>query len=255
MEREGLMITGGECHKGFASSFFKMNYENRRPDLLIAADKGIETAVTFWKDYDCSLAFAVGDMDSVDQEVYETLKSRGTLVPSAAPETMAEEAVKIYREMQSSGGEKGLPILLTYPREKDATDTELAIALAKAAGVTKLTVLGALGGRADHMAANLGLLLYGKKHDMEITFVDEKNRIRLVSDSLTVSKKEQYGTTVSVLAYTDRVTGLTLEGMQYPLKDAVMERGSSLGISNVITEEEARIRVESGMVYVMECRD
>ncbi len=41
---------------------------------------------------------------------------------------------------------------------KDESDTELAIRAALARGADALTIVGGLGGRPDHLIANVGLL-------------------------------------------------------------------------------------------------
>ena len=49
-----------------------------------------------------------------------------------------------------------------------------------------------------------------------------------------------------------RVEGVCLEGFKYPLDNYCMSRFNSLGISNEITEAEARISFSDGIMVVVE---
>src|SRR5579863_7215660 len=80
-------------------------------DMLIAADSGAETALRLGHEP----AYIVGDFDSLDAQLVEQLRARGSRIITAAV-------------------------------EKDETDTELAVQLAIEQGATCITLLGALGG-------------------------------------------------------------------------------------------------------------
>jgi len=60
---------------------------------------------------------------------------------------------------------------------------------------------------------------------------------------------------VSLLPLTPVVTGITLEGFRYPLTNARLEIGQSLGISNVLEASEGAVTVGDGMLLVMFSRD
>src|ERR1700674_3042306 len=93
-------------------------------DMLIAADSGAETALRLGY----IPAFIVGDFDSLDRQLAEQLRARGSRI-------------------------------VTVEVEKDEPDTELAVQLALEQGATEITLLGALGGeRFDHAIANVLLL-------------------------------------------------------------------------------------------------
>jgi thiamine pyrophosphokinase len=51
------------------------------------------------------------------------------------------------------------------------------------------------------------------------------------------------------------VSGLTLQGMKYPLTDAKLNVFQSLGISNEIVEDEAKITWTDGYLLVIESKD
>ena len=82
---------------------------------------------------------------------------------------------------------------------KDDTDTEFVIREAIRRGATEITVLGATGTRLDHVLANVNLLGLGLEEGVSIQLVDKYNRIRMISDMIEITKKEQFGDYVSVL--------------------------------------------------------
>ncbi len=77
----------------------------------------------------------------------------------------------------------------------------------------------------------------------------------MIQKDLKLLKTEQYGTYVSLLPVTPEVTGITLTGMKYPLKDYTMKCYRTIGISNEILEDEAWIRLKNGTLLVMESKD
>src|SRR5439155_23558943 len=56
-----------------------------------------------------------------------------------------------------------------HPAEKDATDLELALDEAVAAGATEIVVVGGHGGRLDHLLANCALLASPRYADVTIS--------------------------------------------------------------------------------------
>ncbi|WGX77352.1 hypothetical protein [Paraclostridium sp. AKS81] len=44
---------------------------------------------------------------------------------------------------------------------------------------------------------------------------------------------------------------MTLEGLEYPLKDATIEYGDPIGISNVMESDKCRITVEKGTLLIV----
>ena len=85
--------------------------------------------------------------------------------------------------------------------------------------------------------------------------LDEHNRVRMIDGPIQIAKKEQYGKYVSLIPYSLQVEHLTLEGFVYPLSDFCLKGFCSLGVSNEITEEIAKITFEDGILIVIESRD
>ena len=116
-------------------------------DKIIAVDAGLEAVKALGLEPD----MIVGDFDTVKPEV-----------------------LAYYRRMEHI-------VWDTHQPEKDETDTELALLKAQATGCTEVVVLGATGGRMDHMLGNIHLLFPCLQKGMEhISWT-----ARTVSTSLT----------------------------------------------------------------------
>ena len=139
--------------------------------------------------------------------------------------------------------------------EKDDTDTEYAIREAIRRGAMEIVVIGATGTRIDHVLGNISLLGIGLEEQIKISLVDEHNRIRMINQPMTIRKEEQYGKYVSLIPFSEKVCGVTLRGLKYPLTDYTMGGFNSLGISNEIVSDEASISLSSGQLIVIESKD
>lgn len=138
----------------------------------------------------------------------------------------------------------------TYPAEKDETDLQIAISCALEKGLKNILVIGATGGRTDHFLANVFLLYWAKERGAAVVLEDENTRIRLLEGSLTV--KNRKNTYLSLLALCGDAQ-VSVSGVKYPLERATLPFGSTLGVSNEFTEENAHIEVHRGSVLVLEC--
>lgn len=136
---------------------------------------------------------------------------------------------------------------------KDETDTELAIKRAIARGATSITVYGGVGTRLDHSLANVHLL-YGLL-DLGISgrLMNPYNTVYLVSDEIILEGEK--GSLVSLIPFAGDVHGITTEHLGYPLSKATLKVGTSLGVSNYLTEKVAKISAQSGILIVICARD
>ena len=140
---------------------------------------------------------------------------------------------------------------LRAPCEKDDTDTMLAIKLALEEGYRNFLLLGATGGRLDHMLANISAAVYIAGHGGSCVIEDRFNRVHVLRDgSLTLRGLK--GQTLSVLSYTDEAQGVTLTGMKYPAKDYTMTSAFPIGVSNVVQSDECSVTVKRGVLLVIE---
>lgn len=142
-----------------------------------------------------------------------------------------------------------------YNPEKDNTDTDMALKLAIELKSSNITILGALGKRMDHAFSNVHILKEALKAKIPCQILDTYNRIYLVEGNITLQKSQTYGKYISLIPLTSIVKGLTLTGFKYPLKNASLPIGLSLGISNEIVEDVANIKLKKGILIVIESRD
>ena len=131
----------------------------------------------------------------------------------------------------------------TFPARKDFTDGEAALELALAQCDGCVWLLGVLGGRPDHQLANLLLPLHcAAPERVALAGGDWQGRY-LGPGRHTLRGRR--GDTVSLLPLS-RVSGLSLAGFEYPLRDHSADPGDSRTVSNVLEQEEARVTLERG---------
>jgi thiamine pyrophosphokinase len=188
-------------------------------DLLVGSDRGALFLVQQGFKPDISL----GDFDSVtDEELAEI----------------------------QAGSKK---FLSCDPIEKDLTDTEMAFQWALEQKPAEIKLLGALGTRFDHSLANIHLLRRGLELGVSCKIIDAYNEVVLIN-GLSVITKGSF-THISLLPLSLEVTGITLHGFVYPLQNATLTIGQSLGISNILQHEQGRIELESGYLLVIQSKD
>lgn len=214
--RHFFIVSGGYIEDDFVCRMI----EQEKPDMVLAADKGMDFFYRNQKKPD----IIVGDFDSAGAESLACFRAQNVQIRELMP-------------------------------MKDDTDTESAIRMALELGAEQITLFGATGSRLDHVLGNIELLGIGLAAGVPITIVDTCNRIRMTDKGMTLKRDEQYGKYVSLLPYGEKVEHLTLRGFRYPLHDAVLHGFCSLGVSNEIEEEEAEITFDGGILLVIESRD
>ncbi len=138
---------------------------------------------------------------------------------------------------------------LEYPAQKDKTDTQLLLEYLIKEEYTEIIVFAALGNRIDHALANIYLLEELDLAGVELKFVTPQESLELITDKKIISS--QKGKTISLLPITSQVTGVYLSGFKYELKDGTFQRGSTLGVSNLIYSNRAEIKVETGKLLMI----
>lgn len=190
-----------------------------KTDIVICCDSGLTHA----KALNIIPDYIVGDFDSVPEGLLDEYKSLG---------------VKIKK----------------YPAKKDVTDTYIGTELAISLGADDIVLLGALGGRLDHTLANIELLYFIWQRGAKGELSDERNSIRLVSGEALIEGEK--GDTISILPFDKKASGITTEGLFYPLLNGKLEKGGSVsGVSNVMAGKTASVKVEDGIIYIIRSRE
>ncbi|MBN2538507.1 MAG: thiamine diphosphokinase [Deltaproteobacteria bacterium] len=182
--------------------------------VIICADGAAQRL----KELDIVPDFIVGDMDSVDEDTLRYFETKGSRI-------------------------------IRHPADKDETDTQLALECAFEMNPDGIRIFGALGGRVDHMLANISLLVLCAKRGIDARIIDKQCELFVIDDLCVIDGKE--GETVSLLPLSSKVSGIQLEGFRYPLTDAVMEIGVPYGISNRLIGTRGTISVKSGYLLVI----
>jgi thiamine pyrophosphokinase len=117
----------------------------------------------------------------------------------------------------------------------------------------EIVLLGALGTRFDHSLANVHLLAKGLQEGILCRIVDAHNEVLLIDRRAEVRKGRF--SHVSLLPLSMEVTGITLEGFQYPLHNATLRIGQSLGISNVLLQDVGIVTIGQGRLLVIQSTD
>lgn len=200
------------------------NYDAIRPytvgaDLIVTADAGARHCLALG----LIPHLAVGDFDSGGPQLWAELRRLGVPVQSV-------------------------------PAEKDQTDSHLALQAALTGGATELVLLGATGGRLDHTLANI-LLLPGLPPGTTAVIADAKNEVRLLQGPGRVALQGTPGEYISLLPLAARVTGVSTEGLRYPLQAAELTWGESRGVSNEFTAAAAAVSAAAGALLIIRSRD
>ncbi len=140
--------------------------------------------------------------------------------------------------------------IIRYPKEKDDTDTMLAIKYALEKGYSCFEIYGAMGNRFDHAYANIQSLDYIVEHNACGKIITETEELFIIKNSTAkIEKKENY--MLSVFSYTNIAKGVSEKGVKYPLDNVVVTQNFPIGISNEITENFAEITVKDGKLLII----
>jgi len=180
--------------------------------VIIACDGGMEWAAKAG----ITPHYMIGDMDSVSKETLSLFQTAGV------------------KEIRLS------PI-------KDDTDTEAGVNLALSLGADEIAIIGGTGKRLDHSIANLHLLYDLAQKGIRAVMYGNSEEVRCVVGEDVLFGA--VGQTVSVLPLMGECC-LSLKGFYYPLSQYHYRLGSTVGISNVVTEEGAKVTVHSGCAFV-----
>lgn len=211
-----IIVSGGDINKNFLE---KLNLKNKFNNI-IASDKGLEMLDK------CNIKpnYIIGDFDSLNEKVLNKY--------------IDDETVKIIK----------------LNPEKDYTDTHMALKLAIELKSTDITIIGAIGSRLDHTLANINILKEALEKKVACRILNENNNITLIDKNTTIKKEEEYPY-ISLIPLTTKVTGVTLNGFKYPLDNATMKIGKSIGVSNEQIEDNATIKLEEGILIIIKSKD
>jgi thiamine pyrophosphokinase len=123
-----------------------------------------------------------------------------------------------------------------HPVDKDATDTELALARAASIDATALLVIGGSGDRFDHTLGTIAALGHQNLARFEtIRLLLDRVAIHVIHPAHSVTVDLPVDTSFSLLALHGPCRGVQVAGARWPLIDAAFDSSSTRGISNETT--------------------
>ncbi len=153
----------------------------------------------------------IGDMDSVDPMVQKEYPNLGTM---------------------------------TFQRDKNATDLELAIEFLVEKKPKSITIFSGIGDRIDHSITNLILIT---RYPGKVFLETEREIIGAIKDTLELTTTP--GQTLSLIPLNGPVCGINSSGLKWELQDGTLDK-NFVGISNEVVDSSICISVESGdLVY------
>ena len=139
--------------------------------------------------------------------------------------------------------------VIEHPVDKDATDLDLALSHA-AEVADEIVVIDSGAGRIDHSTANTLLLASARFAEVSVTALTQDGVISVIRRNRTL--RGHVGDVVSLLAVAGPALGVTTTGLRWPLQDAVLEPGSTLGVSNEFVEDSAAVSISGGVVLAVQ---
>ena len=182
--------------------------------IVVAADSGFDRARALGLRVD----LVVGDFDSLSDEARGELERMGAAVERHAV-------------------------------AKDATDLELALDAALRFGPAEIRVVGSSNGRVDQAFGELLLIAHPKYAGVPIDLVTEDALVHVVRGSRTFAGVP--GATISLFPVHGDATGVTTEGLLYPLTDETLVLGATRGVSNEFAAEHVEIAVAGGVLIAV----
>lgn len=188
-------------------------------DFCIAVDGGLSYCPVLNVEPD----LLIGDFDSVSEQEKEAIAALQQEIPER---------------------------VICLPAEKDDTDMLAALKYGLELGYRDFRIYAGTGGRFDHTLANIQCLLYLKNHGACGYLVDGTGMMLVLQNESVSFRKELEGY-LSLFSLGKEAKGVTISGMKYPLKDAVITNDFPIGISNEFVGEEATISVKDGELVCM----
>ena len=203
---------------GAAPSKELLEEEIQSCDYIICADRGGE----YIRSIDKLPDLLIGDFDSLNNNVLEYYLSSGVAIEQ-------------------------------FPSKKDYTDTELCLQRALQLNPDEIVFLACTGSRLDHVLGNIGLLKELLDKNIKGYIKDDNNTIFLIKDDTKINGYP--GKLVSFQAFSEKVKGLTIEGVRYPLNKFTLSSWSTYTVSNVFLSDSVRISFDSGILMIIFPKD
>lgn len=178
-------------------------------DTIIAVDGGLARCLTLGLEAD----YLCGDLDSLDEKLVQGFPQD-----------------KTWR----------------FPRDKNETDTELALMQTLELGINKAVICNDLQGRVDHVFGLVQNLQWARLHGIQASVQSASQCLFLIDKSFHA--KGYQGCLLSLVALKQAAQLKHSHGLKWPLKDLTLQPHLSRGISNEITSDNLEIELAAGLL-------
>lgn len=201
------------CNGNLSLTKTQLNEIISSANLLIAVDAGLKY---FFK-FNIKPDIILGDMDSISPNILDN-----------------------YKNIKN----------IFYNKNKDQTDTELAVIHAINMGAQKITLIAGTGKRVDHTIGNIELL---KKYPNIITIIENKTKILVINNKIKLILKnnnknlENKNNIVSLFSVNK--PKITTNNLVYNLNNQELIFPTH-GVSNKIKNNPATISINNNLLIV-----
>lgn len=164
------------------------------------------------------------------------------------PDIVLGDFDSLSKKFQKRLKELKIP-LQEFPRDKDFTDSELAITYAIDQGFKELVLFGVFGTRIDHFLANIDFLATKSARGLRISIIDNHQTLYFVTSNLEISGKK--GDTLSLIPLQIDAKGVSTTGLKWELTNDTLIWGATRGVSNEFTSTTAKISLKKGILLVI----
>ncbi len=186
-------------------------------DTIIAADGGTRHALALG----LTPSIVVGDLDSLTDDIRKKIAATGARI-------------------------------ISYPRDKNETDLELALRCALDSGCHAIVIIAALGSRLDQALANLSLLTVPALAEADVRLDDGVEEAFFVRNQAEV--RGSPGDLVSLIPWGAPVTGVVTAGLKWPLSGETLYPDKTRGVSNEMLGDVASVSIDAGLLLCIHSR-
>jgi thiamine pyrophosphokinase len=178
-------------------------------DIVVAADSGLATAIHSGVHPD----LVVGDFDSLEND-------------------------ELLSGMASSQIQR-------YPRDKDETDTEIAIRVCRERGADEVVIVGGGGGQMGHF---VGILSLFDRPVAPAVWVTDTAEFTCITSSVAIDGR--VGEVIGFFPAGCDTCEMWSTGLRWPLDAIVWHKGDT-GVSNELCESRAEIGMKRGRLLMI----
>lgn len=144
--------------------------------------------------------------------------------------------------------------VLQFPKEKDKTDSELALDYCFDEHFDSVTMINAVNGRLEHSLVNIFLIENFVQKGLSVYFINKENEIFVLHGPDEMELNSKKGSEISLIPLTEQTKIEFIKGFKYPLQNEILFRKHTRGISNVAETEKLSVKISSGILLIIRGR-